>query len=164
MKYNFRGEYYYSIDHKGRLSIPKKFATQISQEEEGKVFITRGTDNCLWVYPLSQFEEIKKNSKPISPFDPEYQKFYITFLSGHDDVLDKMGRVSIPKQLLEDHAHIIKEISKEIVIVGAEYRIQIWSLDNWKRQMENSKTNVNMIASSHAHNFIGNMSAEKGTE
>ncbi len=158
---NFRGEFYYSIDHKGRLSIPKKFATRIIQEEEGQVVVTRGTDNCLWVYPLSSFELITNKLAPISPFEPDFQTFQNTFYSsGHDDTLDKLGRILIPKHLLQEHA----QINKDVVIVGAMYRIQLWSPENWQRQMEKSRTNVNEIARSMAPHFSGTMAPEKGTE
>ncbi len=43
----FIGEYQHTIDDKGRLIIPSKF-----REDLGDEFImTKGLDNCLFVYP-----------------------------------------------------------------------------------------------------------------
>lgn len=52
--YMFIGEYHHSIDDKGRLIIPSKF-----REELGNNFIiTRGIENCLFVYSLDSWNEI----------------------------------------------------------------------------------------------------------
>ena len=52
----FIGEYQHSIDLKGRLIIPAKF-----REELGYKFIlTKGLDNCLFIYPRSAWEKIAK--------------------------------------------------------------------------------------------------------
>ena len=156
---DLRGEFYHTIDSKGRLSIPRKFATRIIEEDQGKVVVTRGVDRCLWIYPLSKFEEITSQMQQLSPFDPDVQLFQNTFYSSaHDDTLDKTGRILIPKHLLYDFA----EISKEIVIVGAMFRIQVWSLENWKRQIEKSTTNPNDIASKLAMHFSPTNPSAKG--
>ena len=43
----FMGEYQHSIDDKGRLTIPSKFREHLGV----KFIVTRGLDNCLFVYP-----------------------------------------------------------------------------------------------------------------
>ena len=42
----FMGEYHHSIDDKGRLIIPAKFREELGE----KFIVTRGIDNCLFVY------------------------------------------------------------------------------------------------------------------
>ena len=50
----FIGEYHHSIDEKGRIIIPAKF-----REELGNSFIvTRGIENCLFVYPNKNWNDI----------------------------------------------------------------------------------------------------------
>ena len=56
----FMGEYQHNIDSKGRLIVPAKF-----REGLGTVFvITKGLDNCLFVYTNDEWkvfeEKIKK--------------------------------------------------------------------------------------------------------
>lgn len=140
---NFRGEFYHHLDNKNRLSIPRKFANQLVEEEKGKVVVTRGLDRCLWIYPFNGFEKIVEDMKKLPMFDPRAQKFQNAFYSGsHDDVMDKTGRILLPKHLL-DYA----QISKEVVLVGAMYRLQVWSLDNWNKNLEQIMHNANEIAS-----------------
>ena len=48
----FLGEYTYSIDEKKRLAIPAKFRLALGK----KAVITRGLDNCLFVYSWKEWE------------------------------------------------------------------------------------------------------------
>ena len=44
----FMGEFQHSVDDKGRMIIPAKF-----RDELGSSFVmTRGLDQCLFVYPM----------------------------------------------------------------------------------------------------------------
>ena len=52
----FIGEYAYSIDEKKRLAIPAKFRLALGK----KAVLTRGIDNCLVLYPLSEWEKLSK--------------------------------------------------------------------------------------------------------
>ena len=48
------GEFHHTIDDKGRIIIPSKF-----REELGREFIvTRGLEECLFVYPKDKWDEI----------------------------------------------------------------------------------------------------------
>ena len=76
---DFRGEFYHTIDNKGRISIPKKFATRLLEEDEGRVVVTRGVDRCLWIYPLSKFEEITAKMQQMDLFNSDVQLFQTTF-------------------------------------------------------------------------------------
>jgi MraZ protein len=49
----FLGEYEHSLDDKGRLVLPRKFRDEL----EGGCVVTQGQENCLYVFPLSQWEE-----------------------------------------------------------------------------------------------------------
>ena len=45
----FMGEYNHTVDAKGRLIVPSKFREQLGDE----FVITKGLDNCLFVYDKS---------------------------------------------------------------------------------------------------------------
>ena len=134
---DFRGEFHHQLDDKSRLSIPRKFATRIKSEEEGRVVLTRGIDSCIWVYPHSLFDKLFEQIKGFSLFDPNAQRFLNTFFSGtHEDTLDKASRIIIPKSL-KDYANI----TKDVVLVGSVGRIQLWSLENWEQHLTDNKDN-----------------------
>ena len=50
----FMGEFHHNLDEKNRLIIPSKF-----REELGKKFVvTRGLEECLFVYSLDEWNKI----------------------------------------------------------------------------------------------------------
>lgn len=120
------GEYKHSIDPKGRITIPSRFRPEL---DTGFV-ITKGLDNCLFLYPLVEWEKIDAKLKTLPLTNKTVRSFVRTFFSGAiDSNIDKQGRVLIP-QNLRDHAQI--EIDKEAVIIGVSNRVEIWSIENWE--------------------------------
>ena len=136
--YMFIGEYHHSIDEKGRIIIPMKF-----REELGNNFIvTRGIENCLFVYPMSNWEKItnKLNSLPFTKKDA--RNFNRFFMSGATEVeLDKQGRVNISSPLI-DYA----KLEKECVVIGTGDRLEIWSNKTWNEFFDSAKDNMSDIA------------------
>ena len=52
----FTGEYQHTLDSKGRLIVPSRM-----REELGERFmITRGLDQCLFIYPLEEWARIEQ--------------------------------------------------------------------------------------------------------
>ena len=50
----FMGEYHQKIDEKGRLTIPSKLRNELGDN----FIITRGLDNCLFIYKKDTWEKI----------------------------------------------------------------------------------------------------------
>ena len=94
----FMGEYQHSIDEKGRLIVPAKF-----RENLGPQFIvTRGLDNCLFVYPMSEWSVLEQKLKSLPLMKSDARAFSRFFFSGATEcVLDKQGRVNLPNNLCE---------------------------------------------------------------
>lgn len=121
------GEYSYNMDAKGRMNFPAKL-----KEDLGDTFIiTKGLDNCLFVFSIEEWgrlaEEIKSlpRSKSIT-----MQRFY--FGSAQEVIPDKQGRILIPSNLRE-----YAGVEKDVVVVGALNRAEIWSKYNWNKICEN---------------------------
>ncbi|MGH7404309.1 MAG: division/cell wall cluster transcriptional repressor MraZ, partial [Candidatus Methylomirabilales bacterium] len=51
----FRGEYHYTLDDKGRVVLPPRFRKELGEA----VIVTRGMDECVWVYPLQGWEAVE---------------------------------------------------------------------------------------------------------
>ena len=134
----FIGEYHHSIDEKGRLIVPAKF-----REELGNSFIvTRGIENCLFVYPMDEWKKIvnKLESLPFTKRDArEFMRF---FLSGASEAeFDKQGRINITSPLIS-----YANLTKECVVIGTGDRLEIWSLENWSTFFNSAKDNMSDIA------------------
>ena len=134
----FIGEYHHTIDEKGRIIIPAKF-----REELGNNFIiTRGIENCLFVYSAENWAKItnKLNSLPFTKKDA--RTFNRFFMSGATNVeLDKQGRVNISKPLI-DYANLLKDC----VIIGTGDRLEVWSQESWDSFFDSTKDSMSDIA------------------
>ena len=132
------GEYNSNLDEKSRLVIPAK----LRQELNSEIVITRGLDNCLFLYPKETFDIIteKLNSLPFTKKDA--RNFSRFFLSGASlTAFDKQGRILISSPLIN-----YANIKKECVIIGVGNRIEIWSKDNWEKFFSEKSDELSDIA------------------
>ena len=134
----FIGEYHHTIDDKGRIIIPAKF-----REDLGDSFIiTRGIENCLFVYSNANWNEIcnKLNSLPFTKKDARvFNRF---FMSGATNVeLDKQGRVNVTSPLIN-----YAGLKKDCVIVGTGDRLEIWAQEAWDDFFNSTKDSMSDIA------------------
>ncbi|GAB7387670.1 division/cell wall cluster transcriptional repressor MraZ [Bacillaceae bacterium] len=134
----FMGEYQHAIDAKGRLTIPAKF-----REELGSVFvITRGLDNCLFVYPKGEWAQLEQKLKSLPFTRSDARAFTRFFFSGAVECeLDKQGRVNIPKHLCE-----YASLEKDCVVIGVSNRVEIWSKGKWEEYFARSAQSFSAIA------------------
>lgn len=115
------GEYQHNIDPKGRVFIPAKLRDDLGDH----FIVTKGLDNCLFGYSMSEWKllEEKIRSLPLSKAR-NMQRF---FFSGASDMEpDKQGRVLLPANL-RDYAGL----TKDVMIIGASNRIEIWDKQKW---------------------------------
>lgn len=134
------GEYQHSIDDKGRMIIPSKF-----REELGTEFIlTRGLDQCVFGYPLSEWKVIEEKLKSLPFTKKDARAFTRFFFSGAAECqLDKQGRVNIASPL-RDYA----KLEKDCVVIGVSNRIEIWSKSIWEEYFSKSEDSFGEIAES----------------
>lgn len=134
----FMGEYQHSIDEKGRLTIPAKF-----REGLGASFvITRGLDQCLFVYPPEEWKALEERLKTLPFTKADARAFTRFFFSGAAECeWDKQGRVNIPPTL-RDYA----ALQKECVVIGVSNRVEIWSKDRWENYFAESEGSFAEIA------------------
>jgi MraZ protein len=134
----FMGEYQHSVDDKGRLIVPAKF-----RESLGSAFImTRGLDQCLFIYPLSEWQVLEQKLKALSLMKSDARAFTRFFFSGAVECeLDKQGRVNIPNNLRE-HA----KLDKDCILIGVSNRVEIWGKESWDAYSRQSEDSFNEIA------------------
>jgi len=134
----FIGEYFYTLDNKGRVNIPAKFRKATAESADNTYIISRGRDRCLYIYPLDVYEnKIVNIIDKLSETDPLHRA-YMSLLGAKsiDASLDKQGRISIPPKFLE-----YAGIKKDVQIVGAYNRIEIWDPEirnEYIREIESS--------------------------
>lgn len=136
----FMGEYQHSLDEKGRIIIPAKFRDILGEN----FILNRGLDNCLYVYPHSEWKILEEKIKELPTANPETRAFVRLFFSGAVEAeLDKQGRVVIPQHLRE-HA----QIEKDVFIIGVSTKVEIWSKENWVNYSAQTKQSYEDFAQS----------------
>ena len=118
----FTGEYTYTVDPKSRVNIPAKFRQALSPENDNSFAITKGMDECIWVYPLVEWNKVltklreQSSSQVNRAFTREYSRFASTVF------YDKQGRILLSTELI-DYA----KIDRQVTIIGLINKIEIWN-------------------------------------
>lgn len=134
----FMGEYHHNIDDKGRLIIPSKFRDDLGD----KFIVTRGIEECLFVYSLSEWNNIIEKLKTLPFTNKSARTFMRMFLSGATECeLDKNGRINIAMPLTS-----YASLTKECVIIGVNDRLEIWSEDKFNNFFDENIENFSEIA------------------
>jgi MraZ protein len=124
----FLGEYQYTIDDKGRLTIPAKFRRPLA----GGLVVTRGFDRNLAMYPMATWSGLVDKVNQLPYGDLQARRFRRLVFSGASDAeLDKQGRINIPTYLLD-----YGMITKDVIVVGMNNFIELWSPDQWEAECD----------------------------
>jgi MraZ protein len=138
----FRGQYKYSVDSKGRLSIPARLRRQLSPEANDTFIMTQGTTNCIDVYPMDQWQHFEQKLIDLNPFNPQEAKFIRMILQhATEDKLDSQSRILIPPNLLA-----YAKIEKEVLVLGALKKIELWNPEIYTKYLEQSSETYEEIA------------------
>ncbi|HHV61826.1 MAG TPA: division/cell wall cluster transcriptional repressor MraZ [Firmicutes bacterium] len=134
----FIGTFWHTIDAKGRLIMPAKF-----REELGERFIaTKGLDSCLFVFPLSEWENQERQLRSLPLSRSDVRAYSRLFFSGAAECeFDKQGRIMIPAHLRE-----YAKLEKDVVIIGVSTRIEIWNEPTWREYSHKAEESYEEIA------------------
>jgi MraZ protein len=117
------GEYKHTLDPKKRLSLPSKWRKELGST----LIVTRGLDNCLFVYPQTEWEKITEKIGKLPLGSADTRSFNRFFLSGAVEVeVDTVGRILVP-DFLKDFA----KLESKVVLAGIHDRVEIWDDNRW---------------------------------
>lgn len=120
----FIGEYEHALDEKKRVMLPKAFKSGLGK----KMVLTRGLDNCLFVYSMGAWEKIAERLQNLSFAQADSRSFNRFFLSGAVEIeVDAAGRMLIP-----DHHKQFAGLKRSVVFAGVSDRVEIWDAGQWK--------------------------------
>ncbi len=123
------GEYEHSVDIKGRLIMPAKLREEIGY----KFIVTKGLDGCLFVFPLKEWEIFQEKLRALPVSDKNARNFTRFFFAGAIECeIDKQGRFLVSSNLRE-----FAGLDKDVVIIGMNSRLEIWSKEKWQQCDEN---------------------------
>jgi MraZ protein len=139
---SFKGSYEYSVDSKGRMNIPARLRKYVSPEANDTFVITRGYEQCLFVYPLDEWSKLEESIRHLSPTNPQHRYFTRTLLENAiESQLDGQSRITIPRELLQ-----LAAIENEVLILGVLERIEVWNPKTYREYQKKQPESYENIA------------------
>ena len=120
---SFKGTYHHILDPKNRFNIPAKMRSVFIPEDKETVVLTRGYEQCIYIYTYSEWLRREEELRRLSNMDADARKL-VRLLMGfaQECELDGQVRVIVPQPLLQ-----FAQIEKDIVIIGALERMEAWN-------------------------------------
>ena len=136
----FIGEYKHNLDNKGRMAVPSKFRKML----KGGAVVTRGLDNCLFLYPKKEWQVIAKRLSELPISQSRARAFARLMLAGAMDVdLDNQGRINLPEYLRK-----FSGLKKKTIVAGLYDRLEIWDEESWDKFKTGAEKESSNIAES----------------
>lgn len=134
----FIGEYSHNLDDKNRMAIPAKFRALL---KDGAV-VTRGLDNCLFLYPKKQWEILAEKLAKLPISQAKARAFSRLMLAGAMNVdFDSQGRITLPEYLRK-----FAGLKNKSIIAGLYDRLEIWEEGAWNKYKNEAEKKNNNIA------------------
>ena len=133
----FAGQYTHTLDQKNRLSVPARLREELG--ESFVLYMPGNGDRCIFAYTIADWQEVldKLNDRPASKELTNMQRF-VHFNSDRVDI-DKQGRFTIKQNFLD-----FAGLKKDVFLLGAGRRIEIWDTDEWSRMLGALESNGEM--------------------
>ena len=117
------GTYTHNLDEKGRMAVPAKLRIELGDP----FYIACLGDTCLTAFSEEEWHKFAEKLSAIPQSAVEAQRAVRMIFSGACKCEpDKQGRVLLPQILREKVG-----IDKEVVMIGAYTRAEIWAKDRW---------------------------------
>ena len=134
----FIGQYNHNVDAKGRMILPSKFREKLGDN----VIISRGLDGCLSVYSIDKWQDIESKLTSLPTTKKKARDYARLVLSSAADAeFDKMGRINIPKHLIN-----IATLEKKCIVIGVGDYLEIWDEAKWLEYNSNVEQSFEEIA------------------
>ena len=136
----FKGSYTHTIDQKGRINIPARFRRTPGSVEN--YVITRGLNECLYVFPADEWEKVEQKLRTLTRTDPDALYYLRSTLANAADVqIDRQGRITVPANLLK-----LAQLDREVMINGALDRMEIWNPDTYEKYLNECSESYEEVA------------------
>ncbi len=136
------GEYECKLDDKGRIILPSALKKQVSPDAQDRFMINRGFERYIALFPMNEWEMIKRTISKLNLYIKKNREFVRYFFRGATETgLDGNNRLLLPKSLME-----YAKIEKEIIVLGLDDHIEIWSKPTYEEFMSIEPEDYSQLA------------------
>ena len=115
----------------------------LAAEANNAFVITRGFEECIFVYPNDEWVKRELEIGQLQQTDPKHRYFTRMLLQyAADAELDGQYRIILPKDLMQ-----YAKIQNEVFILGAFDRIEVWNPDEYKKYLDGQQEDYLTVAS-----------------
>lgn len=140
----FRGATALNLDAKGRLAVPSKHRDVLASESGNRLVVTAHPHRCLLLYPQPAWEPIEQKINALPSFDPVASSWKRLLLGHAEELeLDGSGRLLMSPVLRE-----LAGLEKQVMLVGQGSHFELWSMEGWRRQMDQALAPGNALPAS----------------
>ena len=147
------GEFEVKMDAKGRFLFPSGLRKQLSPATQRDFMLNKGFEDCLTLYPLTEWEKISERLSKLNLFKPKNRMFYRLFHQGAKMVaLDNAGRILVPTTHMERVG-----LQQDVMLIAYNDRIEIWGKSKYLGMIEGSMADFADLADE----VMGNLENEE---
>lgn len=116
----FLGSYTYTLDDKGRVSLPAPFRREA---EDQRFVLLQVYPPALALYPEVAWQEVEERLRGVLRNDPDARLWVLRVMSSAVEVTpDSQGRILIPGRLQE-----VANLDGQVLLVGAIDKVELWN-------------------------------------
>ena len=125
----FIGSYTYTLDDKGRVSLPAPFR----RDAEDQRFVLLQVDEpSLALYPESAWREVENRLRNLLRNDPDARRWVLGMLASAVEVSpDSQGRILVPARLQE-----AARLDGQVLMVGMIDKVELWNPSDFEGAVE----------------------------
>ncbi len=121
----------HTLDEKGRLVIPSKFARELTSA----LYLLKGYEGTLCIYPKDKFDEyLTKLSKLPESLKLSRDVQRVALSSVVELELDSKNRIQLSPSLLSKY-----QISNQVEVIGMLTHLEIWNASKWDEYSEENE-------------------------
>ena len=119
----FSGQDCYTLDEKGRVTVPKSWR-QKDVESEEFYLVPDSAGACLRAMRPDYFAKIGDDARELPGMDAKKHKLFLRHFFSQSVLVstDKQGRIAVPKEYCDRF-----KLSGEIAMVGARDLFELWN-------------------------------------
>jgi MraZ protein len=129
----FLGSYTYTLDEKGRVSLPAPFRREAMEQ---RFVLLQVYPPALALYPEAAWGEVEERLRGVVRNDPDARLWVLSVMSNAVEVTpDAQGRILVPSKLQE-----AANLSGQVLMVGAIDKVELWNPADFEAAVADKET------------------------